>query len=615
MLLDTSIAKIHQDFIAESSKDLDFLAKNIADDITINNNYIEQLCSLLWGIRGGANFLELSTLETVCAAAANMFSQVGEIIQAKPASVQEKLMPLLREFTTIIRSMVIASNAAHNNTKSSDGTKNVTDISNADGTKILDQIQLLLAQDNPVIPNAPATPVIPTDQETNPIANSSANSRSDILAKAATGSELITEDEFYSLVDALYNAPEAEIAATPELVVTKDALVPFEGDSCVAAGDVGDSCVAAGDVGDSCVAAGDAAPETTPDTTPVTTIAVNTAAEALKNSILQAALQGDDIITEEDFYTLLDKLRAAQEQKLENQPLPETTGAAIILAPTEKKTPVTTEEAVLPPAEQKPLALTDAAIISPLAAPLVNLNKMNTVLQQLDAIVMDANKDKQQLPNVFTVIDTIKALVTDLQALQTAIAPDAANPITPDPNSQLRTWMSAIVKSIATKLGKNVTLKVQNNVAELPQSVANSLHEPLMHLLRNAVDHGLEMPEERRKLQKPDIGTISVSISADHKSYHFIIADDGKGIDLAAIKQAAVNNNLFTAGEIAKLSAQECLQLIFKPGISGKNEVSNTSGRGVGMDAVMCKINELKGQIQVESVSNHGTKFIISIPL
>jgi len=141
--------------------------------------------------------------------------------------------------------------------------------------------------------------------------------------------------------------------------------------------------------------------------------------------------------------------------------------------------------------------------------------------------------------------------------------------------------------------------------------VVSELSEPLVHLLRNSVDHGIESPAEREALGKPRKGTIRLAASQEGNRVMITLEDDGKGLDPQVIKASAEKKGLATAG----LSDEELQQLIFHPGFSTAQAVTNISGRGVGMDAVQSKITQLGGTIDMKSQPNQGTQFLIKLPL
>jgi two-component system chemotaxis sensor kinase CheA len=168
---------------------------------------------------------------------------------------------------------------------------------------------------------------------------------------------------------------------------------------------------------------------------------------------------------------------------------------------------------------------------------------------------------------------------------------------------------------LAETLNKEVELIMEGEETELDKTIIEDLADPLIHLIRNAVDHGIETPEERARTGKPPKGTLQ--ISAFHQENHVILTvqDDGRGIDLERVKESAVKKQIITAQEAASLTEHETISLIFHAGFSTSQTVSDISGRGVGMDIVRSHIDKLNGIIEVETKQGEGTKFIVKLPL
>jgi two-component system chemotaxis sensor kinase CheA len=171
------------------------------------------------------------------------------------------------------------------------------------------------------------------------------------------------------------------------------------------------------------------------------------------------------------------------------------------------------------------------------------------------------------------------------------------------------------VRDLAQRMGKDISLELAGGETELDRSVIEVLGDPLLHILRNSVDHGIESPEQREKAGKPRRGVVRVS--ARHQEGHIVveIADDGKGIDTARVKAKAVERGLLTPEAAERMSDKDALSLIFASGLSTAAEVSDVSGRGVGMDIVRSNIQKLGGLIDVESEPGKGSRFSLRLPL
>ena len=172
-----------------------------------------------------------------------------------------------------------------------------------------------------------------------------------------------------------------------------------------------------------------------------------------------------------------------------------------------------------------------------------------------------------------------------------------------------------LVRDAAQRLGKDVDFVVRGENTELDRSVIEEIGDPLMHMLRNAVDHGIEPPMERLKAGKSAQGT--VILEASHEEDHIIIrvADDGKGIDPEKMRQAAVKKGILSAEAARRLSDQEAINLVFAPGFSTAEKVSDLSGRGVGMDVVHKNIEKLNGAVDIATTPGKGTDIRVKLPL
>ncbi|MHC5004076.1 MAG: chemotaxis protein CheW [Planctomycetota bacterium] len=172
-----------------------------------------------------------------------------------------------------------------------------------------------------------------------------------------------------------------------------------------------------------------------------------------------------------------------------------------------------------------------------------------------------------------------------------------------------------VVRDLAQERGKKVDLVIRGEKTELDKRMIDELGEPLVHLVRNSMDHGLEPPDVRRSRGKPEIGTIVLEASHSGNSVFIHIRDDGGGIDVDRIRAKAVDRGLLDAAAAEGLTEQAAVEYIWHPGFSTAREVTDISGRGVGMDAVRARIAELNGTVDVESVREQGTTFTIRLPL
>jgi len=183
------------------------------------------------------------------------------------------------------------------------------------------------------------------------------------------------------------------------------------------------------------------------------------------------------------------------------------------------------------------------------------------------------------------------------------------------PVEQVFRRLPRVVRDTAKELGREVDLVIEGEDTDLDKSILDALAEPMMHLLRNAIDHGIEPPDDRKAAGKPVEGTIR--LNAYHQGNQVVIevGDDGRGIDIPKLVGKAVDRGIVTAEQAQKLSETEALDLIFHAGLSTASKITKVSGRGVGMDIVRTVMDRLKGTVVVRSVPGEGTTFRLKVPL
>jgi two-component system, chemotaxis family, sensor kinase CheA len=214
--------------------------------------------------------------------------------------------------------------------------------------------------------------------------------------------------------------------------------------------------------------------------------------------------------------------------------------------------------------------------------------------------------------------DPVRAKLSDALAFQSRVLDDLHKcvlKIRMVPVEQLFRRFPRLVRDVAKQCGKDVALDLSGQNTDLDKSILDALAEPLMHVVRNAVDHGVEDAEERIAAGKPARGT--VYLNAYHQGTQVVIEvrDDGRGIDLAEIRKLAIEKGIVKAGEMERLSDSEAMNLIFEPGFSTSTQVTEVSGRGVGMDVVRTVLDNLKGTVHVSSVKGRGTTMQLRVPL
>ena len=242
----------------------------------------------------------------------------------------------------------------------------------------------------------------------------------------------------------------------------------------------------------------------------------------------------------------------------------------------------------------------------------VNVSLLNTLINLAGELVLGRNQLRQMLesvdiPGLKQILQSVDLVTTELQEniLYTRMQPVRV----------LFDRLPRQIRDAATKLSKEVDLEVSGTEVELDRSLIEALADPMTHLIRNAIDHGIETPAERVAAGKDSRG--SLSVRAFHESGQVLIEiqDDGKGIDPQRLRQVAVDRGLHTPDQAAGLSDKEAINLIFHAGLSTAKQVTDISGRGVGMDVVRSNIKALGGQVEVESEVGVGTTFRVRLPL
>ncbi|GAA9263550.1 chemotaxis histidine kinase/response regulator CheAY2 [Helicobacter pylori] len=205
------------------------------------------------------------------------------------------------------------------------------------------------------------------------------------------------------------------------------------------------------------------------------------------------------------------------------------------------------------------------------------------------------------------VVSSISAVTTDLQL---AVMKTRMQPV-----GKVFNKFPRMVRDLSRELGKSIELIIEGEETELDKSIVEEIGDPLIHIIRNSCDHGIEPLEERRRLNKPEIG--KVQLSAYNEGNHIVIkiSDDGKGLDPVMLKEKAIEKGVISERDAEGMSDREAFNLIFKPGFSTAKVVSNVSGRGVGMDVVKTNIEKLNGIIEIDSEVGVGTTQKLKIPL
>ncbi len=313
----------------------------------------------------------------------------------------------------------------------------------------------------------------------------------------------------------------------------------------------------------------------------------------------------DDEITEEEFEALLDQLhgpgrhqgvpKAVSES--EAKPVPEKPRPAKPERPREAKAASAGKVKPNPPAE---------------TTVRVDTQRLDEIMNMVGELVLVRNRFKtlRAVHDDEAMAKAVANLDVVTSDLQLAVMKTRMQPI-----KKVFGRFPRVVRDLARSLNKEVRLEMQGEETDLDKNLVESLADPLVHLVRNAVDHGIEMPDEREKKGKPREGVVVLTATQEGDHIELTIEDDGRGMNPEVLRQKAVEKGLMDEESAARLSERECFQLIFYPGFSTKNEISDISGRGVGMDVVKTRIDQMNGSVEVDSVEGKGTKITIKVPL
>ncbi|WP_187891460.1 chemotaxis histidine kinase/response regulator CheAY2 [Helicobacter pylori] len=310
-----------------------------------------------------------------------------------------------------------------------------------------------------------------------------------------------------------------------------------------------------------------------------------------------------------------DKERRAQ-KKQEDQAKPKQE-----VAPA-KETPKT-ETPKAPKAETKAKADTEenkAPSIGVEQTVRVDVRRLDHLMNLIGELVLGKNRliriysdveerydGEKFLEELNQVVSSISAVTTDLQL---AVMKTRMQPV-----GKVFNKFPRMVRDLSRELGKSIELIIEGEETELDKSIVEEIGDPLIHIIRNSCDHGIEPLEERRRLNKPETG--KVQLSAYNEGNHIVIkiSDDGKGLDPVMLKEKAIEKGMISERDAESMSDREAFNLIFKPGFSTAKVVSNVSGRGVGMDVVKTNIEKLNGIIEIDSEVGVGTTQKLKIPL
>jgi len=612
--------EILQDFLVEAGEILEQLSEQLVE-LESRPDDADLLNAIFRGfhtVKGGAGFLQLNELVECCHIAENVF----DILRKGERRVDAELMDVVLEALDTVNSMfgqvrersditpatpeLLAALSRLAEPASADEVAAAPapvapepvaeapseDITDQEFEQLLDSLNAVKAEAAGAVASAPA-PATP--------AQSSGDAPSDE----------ITDAEFESLLDQLHGkgqfavdavAPAA--AAVPASEAASDEITDDEFEALL----------------DQLHGKGSFSPEAG--------AAAPVAAAAAAPAATEAKGSGDEI-TENEFEDLLDQLHGKGKF--------EPGVAATAVAPVKKAEPAKVEAPKVEPAKAAPAPAAAAAApakAAPAAAPAaarapapaagekppaeaettvrVDTARLDEIMNMVGELVLvrnrlvrlGANSSDEAMSKAVSNLDVVTA------DLQTAVMKTRMQPI-----KKVFGRFPRLVRDLARQLKKEINLELVGEETDLDKNLVEALADPLVHLVRNAVDHGIESPEEREASGKARGGR--VVLSAEQEGDHILlsISDDGKGMDPAVLRAIAVKRGVMDKDAADRLSDTDCYNLIFAPGFSTKTEISDVSGRGVGMDVVKTKIAQLNGSINIYSTKGQGSKIVIKVPL
>lgn len=328
----------------------------------------------------------------------------------------------------------------------------------------------------------------------------------------------------------------------------------------------------------------------------------------------------NDEITDSEFENLLDELHGKPQVQTSKQGQSKQTAAAkpadpVPVSPLVAKKPVVAEKPTIAADSEKDEGAAKTATSKDAAqaetSVRVDTKRLDDIMNLVGELVLVRNR----LGTLKATMDEHVAKAVANLDLVTADLQNAVMKTRMQPIKKVFGRFPRVVRDLARTLNKQVNLVMQGEETDLDKNLVEALADPLVHLVRNAVDHGIEMPDVRKSQGKPAEGTIILSAEQEGDHILLSIQDDGAGMDADLLRHKAVEKGLMDEDAAARLDEKACYNLIFFPGFSTKNEISDISGRGVGMDVVKTRITQLNGTVDITSKYGKGSLIEIKVPL
>jgi len=593
---------ILQDFLVEAGEILELLSEQLVE--LENNPEDKDLLNAIFRgfhtVKGGAGFLALTELVDTCHGAENVF----DILRNGQRSVTAGLMDTMLQALDTVNEQFQA-------------VQDREPLPPAEQS-LLDELHRLCKpeSEDEVVAEAPAAIEEPVVEE--PVIEEPVQVETPQTEVSAGSIDEITQDEFEKLLDELHGSGSAPGSATNEATPPPSTPPPAAAPSADMSGDITD------DEFEKLLdelhgtgqgpGKGEAAP-------------VAPAAPAAPPPPSPAAGAGDsDLMTDAEFEKLLDDLHGSGKgpsvEELDAATKPAAANPAPPPAPKPKAEPAPKPAPVAkaaPKEEPKPPAKKEAAVPATQAKKpqaeatvRVDTSTLDTIMNMVGELVLVRNRllslglnsDDEEMEKAVANLDVVTA---DLQG---AVMKTRMQPI-----KKVFGRFPRVVRDLARSLKKDINLEMRGEDTDLDKNLVEALADPLIHLVRNSVDHGVEMPADRVAAGKSKTGKVILSASQEGDHIELAIVDDGGGMDPDKLRGIAVKRGIMDEDAASRLTDKECFNLIFMPGFSSKEQISDISGRGVGMDVVKTAINTLNGSIDIDSEMGKGTKITIKVPL
>ncbi|HEP9047901.1 TPA: chemotaxis protein CheA [Pseudomonas aeruginosa] len=606
--------EILQDFLVEAGEILEQLSEQLVE-LESRPDDMDLLNAIFRGfhtVKGGAGFLQLNALVECCHIAENVF----DILRKGERRVSSELMDVVLQALDTVNAMFDQVREQSEPTPATpELLAALARLAEPEGAAPAEPVQAPPAAVPPAEPAAP--PEAPAQSGSSDITDDEFEQLLDALqgdeapasavaeASAAPAGDEISDAEFEALLDQLHGKGKF----VPPAVSAEPAQVPAEAvePAAAAAGDdisddefeaLLDELHGKGKFGDVPEAAG----------TPAAPAAAAPAAAPAEPGKAPAAAGGDEI-SDDEFESLLDELHGKGKFNGASEAVAAAAAVAKNIAaksPAAKPVAPAKAAAARPAAPDRPAASEAETTVRVDTARLDEIMNMvgELVLVRNRLVRLGLNSGDEAMAKAVANLDVVTG------DLQMSVMKTRMQPI-----KKVFGRFPRLVRDLARNMKKEINLELVGEETDLDKNLVEALADPLVHLVRNAVDHGIESPEEREAAGKPRVGQVVLSAEQEGDHILLMITDDGKGMDAELLRNKAVEKGLLERDAADRLTDLECYNLIFAPGFSTKTEISDVSGRGVGMDVVKTKISQLNGTVNVFSQKGSGSKIVIKVPL